>query len=43
MTIALLRSMNDKLETIKMIIVIFAILALIGAVMSSCSVPRSRW
>jgi hypothetical protein len=43
MTIALLRSIKDGVDTIKMLMIIFAILTFIGALMIQGNAPRSRW
>lgn len=43
MTIALLRSIRDSVDTIKILMIIFAILTFIGALIINGNAPRSRW
>jgi hypothetical protein len=43
MTIALLRSIRDGVDTIKILMIIFAVLTFIGALMINANAPRSRW
>lgn len=43
MTIALLRSIKEGVDTIKILMIIFAILSFIGALVIQGNAPRSRW
>ena len=43
MTIALLRSIRDGVDTIKILMIIFAVLTFIGALMINSNAHRSRW
>lgn len=43
MTIALLRGIKDSVDTIKILMIIFAILTVIGALMTRADQARPRW
>jgi hypothetical protein len=43
MTIALLRSIKDGVDSIKMLMIIAFVLSIIGGLLSSCNGPSSRW
>jgi hypothetical protein len=43
MTIALLRGIKDSVDMIKIIMIIFAVLTFIGALIINANAPRSRW
>lgn len=43
MTIALLRSIKEGIDTIKILMIIFAILTFLGALMMQANGHRPRW